>query len=143
MIMELQRLNFSLREVQIFPIPNTTANSIWGCFVIANQNLKNNDVGKNQLCQTVFANFFIAEKSILLPNINDSDKALLFSDGTYIFHPEFGMVKLKEPINFEKLLSTPTKMPIEITRPESTDIVLTPRAFPIGPQAASSAAPNS
>lgn len=119
-VLELQRLKFSLQEIQIFPIPNITANSIWGCFVICSKNLKSNEVGKNQLCQSVFSNFFIAEKSVLLPNINDSDKALLFSEGTYIFHPEFGLVKLEEEVNFEKLIFSPTENPIEITRPEAS-----------------------
>ncbi len=119
-VLELQRLKFSLQEVQVFPIPDTTANSIWGCFVISNQNLKSNEVGKNQLCQTVFSNFFIAEKSTLLPNINDSDKALLFAEGIYIFHPEFGIVKLEEQVDFEKLTLTPIENPIEISRPEAS-----------------------
>ncbi|MFK7776027.1 MAG: hypothetical protein AB8F94_28140 [Saprospiraceae bacterium] len=119
-VLELQRLKISLQEVQIFPIPNITANSIWGCFVITHQNLKSDQVEKNQLCQTVFSNFFIAEKSTLLPNINDSDKTILFAEGIYIFHPEFGIVKLEEQVNFEKLISTPTDNPIEITQPEES-----------------------
>lgn len=119
-MLELQRLNFSLREVQVFPIPNITVNSIWGCFVITQRNLKSDDVGKNQLCQTVFSNFFIAERSVLLPNINDSDKALLFAEGTYIFHPEFGLVNLEEQVNFEKLISTPVENAVAVTQPEES-----------------------
>ena len=119
-VLELQRLKFSLEEVQIFPIPNITANSVWGCLVITNQNLINNEVGKNQLCQSVFSNFFIAEKSTLIPNINDSDKAQLFADDYHIFHPEIGIVKLEEPVDFEKLISTPIENSIEITQPEKS-----------------------
>ena len=119
-ILELQNLGFRLQEIQVFPIPDTVANSIWGCLVLTDRKLKGNEVGQHQLCQSVFSNLFIPEKSIITPVISDSDKQLLFPKAVHVFHPEFGLVELVDSFHFGNLLETPKEQIADISAPESS-----------------------
>ncbi len=114
---EIQSLNFSLQNVQIFPISDIIPNSIWGCFVLTTNKLTLNQVGKNEICQQIAANLFIAEKSILQPELSPNEIEKLFSKNIHVFHPDFGLIELTEELNLEKILSEPTLKSFYITKP--------------------------
>jgi len=108
-LLEIQSMAFALNEIEIYPIPGTIANSIWGCFVITSKKLTSQHVGKHELCQKVCANFFIPEHTTVTPVISETDQNSLFSTTPHICHPEFGFVQLEEKYNPTYYIETPTE----------------------------------
>lgn len=109
-LIELQSLNFNLKQVELYPIPDNSANSIWGCLVLANETLTSKDVGKHELSQAVFPNFYIPEKTNLNTNISKNDRTQLFPDegsGIHTYHPAIGFAHLEKALNWQNLLALP------------------------------------
>jgi hypothetical protein len=131
-IKEIQHLAFSLTEIQVYPIPGITPNTIWGCLLIFQENISRDRAGKYQLCQSVTPNLFIPEHSILDPMPAGAELEKLFSSGRYVVHPDFGWVELPEALNFRDLISDPVPRPISITKPSpSAFIPVTIRSFQV------------
>ena len=107
-IKEIQRMGLSYSKIEIFPIPNITANSIWGCLIIGNIRFDGIVLNENQVCQTVTNNLYIAEHSILIPALTEVELGKFFSSSKYIIHPEFGMVELSEVLNLGEFLVSPS-----------------------------------
>ncbi len=116
-LLELQSLSFKLSEIRIYIIPDVKANSIWGCLVIPHQLLTIEDVGKYELCQVVYPNFFIPEKSIFSPFITDKESKILFAKGLYFFHPEIGFALL-EKLNLKDIITSLKPLDKAILQPE-------------------------
>jgi tetratricopeptide (TPR) repeat protein len=117
-LLEIQNMGFTLNEIEIYPIPGTTANSVWGCFVITSKKLTSQRVGKHELCQKVCANFFIPEHTIVTPVISETDQNSLFSTTPHICHPEFGFVQLEEEYNPAHYIEIPTEKFRYVREPE-------------------------
>lgn len=133
-IKEIQRLNFSLKRVEIYPIPDTSLNSVWGCLVIPIDKIDVHHIGKNELCQKVTSRFFIAEKSLLYPNCTISEIEKLFPKAIYVLHPEFGFVELPEPFPLEMHIQEPKMQSRIVTKPsESIFIPKEIKSFQIVP----------
>jgi hypothetical protein len=115
---EIQRMKFALEGVEIYPIPNTTANSIWGCLVLSFGKINKDLLGKNEACQMVSQNFLIPERSSIHPSLTPGEIERLFSS-KHIFHPEFGMVELSEKLDTLKLIETPVLKSFYVIKPES------------------------
>lgn len=94
---------------QVYPLPGSTPNSVWGCLVVSQEDVSPENVGGYQLCQQVLPTLFIPEKSRLVPRLTPQEKSRLFSDAVHIFHPEIGLANLGEPIQFEILIKAPTE----------------------------------
>lgn len=99
-LLELELLNLNLSEINVFPIPDITPNCIWGCFVLSSTGSALKMIGKNEACQKVSANVYIAENSYLFPPLNPEQMKSIFSKGLYVMHPHFGLVELTEPLNW-------------------------------------------
>lgn len=133
-VKEIQDLQLHLQNVEVYPIPNNTANSIWGCFVIPSTKINKDIVGRNQLCQGVNPHFFIPEKTIVYPTLTNIELEKLFASGKHIMHPEFGLVALEEPINFQHLLVEPTLKSFVITKPKASIFIpKTIKSFQVNP----------
>lgn len=133
-VIEIQRMGFSLAEIEIFPIPDTTANSIWGCFVICTQKIDHIQIGKNEICLSISEHIYIAEKSILQPNLTKFDIEKLFSTSKYIFHPAFGLVDLGKPINLAEIVQLPEQKSVFVRKPLSAFFAPSEiRSFQINP----------
>lgn len=115
---EIQSLNIHLSAVQIYPIPGTVANSVWGCLIISSQKIDVQKIGKNEACQIVHPNLLIPEKTALYPAITSIEIEKLFSSARHIMHPEFGLAELTEELNAEELIAQPQKKNIDISIPE-------------------------
>ncbi len=116
-VLEIQRMGFSLAEIKVYAIPNTTANSVWGCFIAFAKKVDITQIGKNEICLQVAENLFITEKSILQPTLTKLDIEKLFASSKYLFHPAFGLVDLGMPINLVELLRLPQEKSVFIRKP--------------------------
>ena len=116
-IEELQKLNFSLKKVEVYPLPDGQLNSIWGCLVVTFDPVKAHQVGRNELCQMVTPQYFIAERSILYPKMTTEEIKRLFPNEKYVLHPDFGMVELPEALNWSEMIQNPTPEQAIIAKP--------------------------
>jgi hypothetical protein len=119
-LMELQALNYTLQAIQVYIIPNTTANSVWGCFVITNKILVANEIGKHEACQKVSPHFFIPEKAAIYPSLKLVEIESLFQSGIHILHPEFGLVELTQELKLAISLTEPIMKSYFVTKPEAS-----------------------
>ena len=71
-------LDFS--KLEIYPLPGAVANSVWGCFLELKNGVASIDLGRNECCQQMTKNLFIAEKSTLHPKVTDEEIAKLFPE---------------------------------------------------------------
>jgi tetratricopeptide (TPR) repeat protein len=118
-ILEIQRIGLALSEIELYALPNTTPNSVWGCFIACSKKIDSNQLGKNELCLMVSPNLFIAEKSILYPTLTKADVEKLFSNLKYLFHPEFGLVALESVVDLADLLIEPKEKAVYSRKPQS------------------------
>ena len=122
-ILEIQRIGLPFSGLEIYPIPGLTANSVWGCFVVSgskNEALIKAQAEQNELVQQVTSNLFIAEKSILYPNLTLAEIQKLFPKNLYVLHPEFGFAELSEPIDYQSFMSVSEAEECVITSPETS-----------------------
>lgn len=115
---EIQNLRFTLNDIQIFVIPNTTPNSIWGCFIITQKTINLHEIGKNEACQKVSESTYIPEKAIIYPPMTGAEIETLFQSAKHIIHPEFGIVELTEELNLKELMTEPLMKSYFVTKPE-------------------------
>lgn len=115
---EVQDLKWKLKEIQLFAVPDTTPNSIWGCLVIFPEDMTIQKAGRNEMVQMPGTNLFIAERSILQPVLRPAEIEQMFSSAIHLFHPEIGLVALEEALDVNTLLSRPLFKICTVTRPE-------------------------
>jgi hypothetical protein len=102
---EMEILGIDLHEVQSFPIPSTEPNILYGCFLVF-KNLAPNEIGRNSYFQCVDNRFFIPENTVFYPKVNSEEWQNI--DAEYlIMHPEFGLVKLNEEIDWISIIQNP------------------------------------
>lgn len=117
---KLQQLQIELKEVQVFAIPDTTPNSIWGCFVMMLSGYKEVKLPGIQNCQSLQGRLFIPEFSILHPKLHALEIEQLFLRNPHIFHPEFGLFELETPLDWSEVLEIPLAGSNEIIAPYRT-----------------------
>lgn len=114
---EMEMLGIDLHEVQSFPIPSTEPNVLYGCFLIF-RNLAPSEIGKNYYFQCVENKFFIPENTIFYPKVNSEEWQNV--EAPYlIMHPEFGLVKLNEEVDWLSLIQDPELSADTIRKPLS------------------------
>jgi len=102
---EMEILGIDLNEVQSFPIPSNEPNILYGCFLIF-KNLAPSEIGKNSYFQCVEDRLFIPENTTFYPKINPEDWQNINAD-FLVMHPDFGLVKLNEEIDWISLINHP------------------------------------
>ena len=117
---EIHKLKFPLEKINLYPLPGTTPNSVWGCFISTSEILNGHNVGKHEMCQRVNTNFFIPEKSVVTPVISQKDNEILFSKSIYLFHPEIGMVELENKLSISDFIQVPEKNNLEVIQAEKS-----------------------
>ncbi|WP_374461015.1 APC family permease [Chryseobacterium taeanense] len=112
---EMEMLGIDLNEVQSFAIPSAEPNILYGCFLIFKE-LAPNEIGKNYYFQCIENKFFIPENTIFYPKVNPEEWQNI--DAEYlIMHPEFGLVKLNEEIDWLSLIQHPKKSEDKVRKP--------------------------
>ncbi len=115
---KLQDLHLSLKDVEIYPIPDVTPNSVWGCLVLTTSKLNPHHVTQIEFCQKVSSYLYIPENSLLYPRLLADELDELFTRNPHIYHPKFGLVELEEKLNFSSLFILPEKIESTITKPQ-------------------------
>lgn len=112
---EMETLGIDLHEVQSFPIPSTEPNILYGCFLVF-KNLAPNEIGRNSYFQCVENRFFIPENTVFYPKVNPEEWQNI--DAEYlIMHPEFGLVKLNEEIDWISIIQNPEISEDKVRKP--------------------------
>jgi len=112
---EMEILGIDLHEVQSFPIPSTEPNILYGCFLVF-KNLAPNEIGRNSYYQCVDNRFFIPENTVFYPKVNPDEWQNI--DAKYlIMHPEFGLVKLNEEIDWISIIQNPEISEDKVRKP--------------------------
>lgn len=114
-LQEMEILGINLSEVKSFAIPADSPNELYGCFLIFNDHAPQ-EIGRNAYFQSVDDRLFIPENTTFYPKINQEDWAQLDSR-FLIMHPEFGLVKLSEEIDWITLIKQPETIDETIRKP--------------------------
>jgi tetratricopeptide (TPR) repeat protein len=116
---EIQSMNLDLEAVQVFPIPNLSPNSIWGCLLCGQFNNNKMDIGRNAYCQLAYGKVFIPEKAELFPKITVGEIDKLFGKSQFILHPDFGFFELNEPLDWSNILKLPQIKAVDLKQPQN------------------------
>ncbi|NMR34769.1 APC family permease [Chryseobacterium aquaticum] len=112
---EMEILGIDLHDVQSLPIPSTEPNILYGCFLVF-KNLAPNEIGRNSYFQCVDNRFFIPENTVFYPKVNPEEWQNI--DAEYlIMHPEFGLVKLNEEIDWISIIQNPEISEDKVRKP--------------------------
>lgn len=112
---EMEILGINLNEVLSFPVPASEPNALYGCFLVF-EDLAPSEIGRNAYFQSVDDKFFIPENTLFYPKINPEDWQL--ADATFlIMHPEFGLVKLDEEIDWLSIIQNPKPSGDQVRKP--------------------------
>lgn len=114
-LQEMEILGINLSQVKSFAIPADSPNVLYGCFLIFNDHAPQ-EIGRNAYFQSVDDRLFIPENTTFYPRINPEDWAQLDSR-FLIMHPEFGLVKLAEEIDWISLIQQPETINEKIRKP--------------------------
>lgn len=112
---EMEILGIDLNEVRSFPIPSNEPNILYGSFLIF-KNLAPSEIGKNSYFQCVEDKFFIPENTNFYPKLNPEDWQNINAD-FLVMHPDFGLVKLNEEIDWISLINHPKQAEDKIRKP--------------------------
>lgn len=112
---EMEILGIDLNQIQSFPIPSNEPNVLYGCFLIF-PDVAPSEIGRNSYFQCVDDKFFIPENTTFYPKLNPED--LQNSDAEFlVMHPEFGLVKLNEEIDWISIIQNPKQSEDTIRKP--------------------------
>jgi len=114
-LQEMEILGIDLSQVKSFAIPANSPNVLYGCFLIFNDYAPQ-EIGRNAYFQCVDDRLFIPENTTFYPKINPEDWAQLDSR-FLIMHPEFGLVKLSEEIDWISIIQQPGTINKSVRRP--------------------------
>ncbi|MEG0927906.1 APC family permease [Chryseobacterium sp.] len=116
-LQEMETLGISLGNVKSYAVPADLPNVLYGCFLIFKDHAPQ-EIGKNAYFQCVDNKFFIPENTIFYPKINPEDWEQITSD-FLIMHPEFGLVKLSEQIDWTALILEPENSNETVRKPQN------------------------
>lgn len=114
---EIESLEIDLNIVQSFAIPSLEPNILYGCFIIFGGHAPN-EIGKNSYFQCFDSKLFIPENTDFYPKINSEDWKNI--EARYIImHPDFGLVKLNETIDWVSIIEESPKTESKLKKPSN------------------------
>ncbi len=113
-------LGLSLTQLKIYPLPDTLANSVWGCVIIWKEEFKLKEKLPYEFILKVHPSLYLSEKTSLYPKLSEGDFEDLFKSKKHVFHPEFGMVQLEEEFNWVEALSNPISNDVTVIEPSTS-----------------------
>ncbi|AZA92399.1 Uncharacterised protein [Chryseobacterium nakagawai] len=114
-LQEMETLGIALNGVKSYAVPANSPNVLYGCFLVFDDYAPQ-EIGRNAYFQCVDNKLFIPENTTLYPKINPEDWDTVEA-GFLIMHPEFGLVKLLEEINWIELIQDPEIIKETIKKP--------------------------
>jgi hypothetical protein len=125
-LQEMEMFGINLSQVRSYAIPGNSPNVLYGCFLVFTNDAPQ-EIGRNSYFQCVDNKLFIPENTTFYPKINPEDWAQLDSR-FLIMHPEFGLVKLSEEIDWISLLQQPGIINESIRKPLNGVSIITAKA---------------
>lgn len=116
-LQEMETLGINLDMVKSYAVPADSPNILYGCFLIFSDHAPQ-EIGRNAYFQCVDNRLFIPENTAFYPKVNPEDWDTVDSD-FLIMHPEFGLVKLSEQIDWLELIQEPGKIEETIKKPSN------------------------
>lgn len=117
----MESLGIQLNQVRSFAIPANEPNVLYGCFLVFDH-LAPNEIGKNAYFQSVDDKLFIPENTVFYPQIIQEEWKTVGAE-YLIMHPDFGLVRLSEPIDWLQLIQDPVKDEYTITKASNGVII--------------------
>ncbi|WP_100076737.1 hypothetical protein [Chryseobacterium camelliae] len=114
---EMEILGIDLTMVRSFPVPANEPNRLHGCFLVF-QHEAPAGIGKNAYFQCVDDQLFIPEYTLFYPKVSPEEWSAAGAE-FLLMHPEFGMVKLNEEIDWLSLISDPLPSEATIRKPSA------------------------
>jgi hypothetical protein len=107
-LQEIKRMQLSLSDCTAYACPGLEANRISGVLLILKSAQKNIEVGNNSCVQKAHTNFFIPENTELNMALTDEEFSKLLNGIPHFFHHEFGLIELKEILDWSSIIQNPT-----------------------------------
>ncbi|WP_295231519.1 APC family permease [uncultured Chryseobacterium sp.] len=114
---EIEILGIDLTMVRSFPVSANEPNILYGCFLVF-QHEAPAGIGKNAYFQCVDDQLFIPEYTLFFPKVSPEEWSAAGAE-LLLMHPEFGMVKLNEEIDWLSLISDPLPSEAKIRKPSA------------------------
>ncbi|MGU3373400.1 APC family permease [Chryseobacterium sp. M5A1_1a] len=114
-LQEMETLGINFNQVKSYAIPANIPNVLYGCFLVFSDHMPQ-EIGRNAYFQCVDDKLFIPENTTFYPKINEEDWETTYSD-FLVMHPEFGLVKLSEQIDWIALILEPENIDETIRKP--------------------------
>ncbi|AZB08687.1 APC family permease [Chryseobacterium sp. G0162] len=114
-LQEMENLGIRLDGIKSYAVPTNSPNVLYGCFLIFHDNAPQ-EIGRNAYFQQVDNKLFIPENTTFYPKINPEDWSTIDSD-FLIMHPDFGLVKLSEQVDWIELIQEAGKIETNIRKP--------------------------
>lgn len=102
---EMGNMGLSPEQVDAYAIPGHEANSIWGCLLLLPRQKLPADTGKNSHCQQAGPGLYISSHTALYPQISAEELEQIFGGQPHFFHPDLGLMKLGEAIDWKTLMA--------------------------------------
>jgi tetratricopeptide (TPR) repeat protein len=114
---ELERMAFTLSKVTVYALPDTTANSIFGCLVLpsSSEDLEKND--RHLRVQEFVGLLYHPLRTEVLPQLEEQELLHLFKSKPYAFLPDIGLFELEAPVNWSEIIEPPVSSNCIVTVP--------------------------
>lgn len=132
---ELGEMNLRVNEVNIYPLPGTVANTLWGCLVeLIDPAKKIKDPGQNEICRCANELLYIPSFTSVYPRITVTEMSALLKGKKHFLHPETGLVELPEAIDPAALVETPQDNFLKVETPQAPEFIpLRVKSFMVKP----------
>mgnify|MGYP000138227131 CR=1 FL=1 len=104
---EMDFLSIDINQIKAYAIPSNEPNVLYGCLLVF-ENIAPKEIGKNSYFQCVNNQLFIPENTTIYPKITQEDWQNINHE-YLIMHPDFGLVKLDQEIDWISLLQDSEK----------------------------------
>ncbi|KFF08079.1 hypothetical protein [Chryseobacterium luteum] len=116
-LQEMENLGIDLGKVKSYAVPADRPNVLYGCLLVFFDEAPQ-EIGKNAYFQCVDDQLFIPENTIFYPKINPEDWQSAGS--RYVaMHPDFGLVKLTEEIDWFSVMQEPEIAEGKVRKPSN------------------------
>lgn len=124
-LQEMDRMQLSLIDYDVYPLPSDKANVLYGCLIVSKTNdIPTIDMQKAVYMYLVKGQLFLPQKTKLEPLLTEREWEQLLENRLYIMHPEIGFFELAEKIQWEHHFSFPFQQKKTIiTQPQQTVFV--------------------
>jgi len=104
-------------KLELFALPSTEANSVWGCLVLTNVAHLPENLGRFIGAHHISNQLIIPEKTRITPELTTYDLEHLFAGDRYVYHMDFGLFKLEAPLDLSQHIRVEDAGVLHSTKP--------------------------